>query len=87
MRVEGGSVDDVPARSLLRHQAGMGQFLEMERQGVRRDSEPLGHRARRQAGSASDDQGSKDLKPYGLCQCCERLDDVFFFHSSILVEA
>ena len=47
---------------------------------------PLGHGSRRQAGRASDDQGSEHLQPDGLCERRQRLNDVFLFHGSTLVE-
>src|SRR4051794_36073002 len=67
--IEGGSVDDVAAGALLRHQPGVGQLFEVEGQGVRRDAQTLGHGSRRQAGRTSDDQGSEHLQAYRLCEC------------------
>jgi len=84
--IESGSVDDVSAGPLLRHQPGVGEFLEVERQGVRRDAQPLGHGPGRQSGRPSDDERSEHLQAYGLREGCQRLDDVFLFHRSTIVE-
>jgi len=64
----------------------VGQFLEVERQRVRWDPEPLGHRARRQAGSASNDKRAEDLQADGLGERRKRLNDVSLFHDSTLFE-
>jgi hypothetical protein len=42
--------------------------------------------AGRQARIANDDQRAKDLQPKGLGQGGQALDDVCFFHISIIVE-
>ena len=45
MSLERRPVDDVSAGALLRHQPGIGELLQVERQRVRRDVQGLGHRA------------------------------------------
>src|SRR5450755_2347258 len=84
--VERGSIDDVAARTLLRHQAGVRQLLQVERQRVGGDAQSLGHRPWRETGAAPNDQGPEHLEPHRLGQRGERTDDVFFFHYSSLLE-
>src|SRR4051812_42389077 len=84
--VERSAVDDVPARTLLGHQAGVGELLEVKRQGVRRHVERLGDRPRREAGRASHDKRSEHLQADRLREGSQCVDNFALFHISMLSE-
>ena len=80
-------IDDVATRTLLRNQASVGEFLEVERQRICGYFQPFRHGPGRQAVLAGHDERTKYLEPDRLGKCRQGSDDYFFFHLSILIEA
>ena len=84
--LDGRAVPQIAALARLRHQAGVHQLLQVERQRRARQVQHDGQLTRRQALGRSADQGAKDAQAHALCQGSERNDGGFFFHISIFVE-
>lgn len=81
-----GSINQVAAGSLLCHQSSIDEFLKMKRQSGRWDGQSFLEGARGEAIVARHDQGSKNLEPQGLGKRSQRLNHVFCFHNSRIIE-
>jgi hypothetical protein len=85
------AVDQIPALLLDRHQAGMGQFLEMKRQGVARHAQVIGQDAGREPFRAGDDQGAEGAQALGVgqggqCEDCLIFSHIYKFNYSTIFE-
>src|SRR5579875_1279950 len=63
-----GPIDQIAALLLDRDETSMGQFFQMEGQGVTRHIELVSQLARRQPFRTGNDQGAKYAQPLVVCQ-------------------
>ena len=84
--IELRAVDQAAPAALVRHQLGVHQLLEVERQRRRRHAQRGRQGPGRQPQRRGAHQGTKHPQPHGLGQCGQRGDGGFFFHLSIFME-
>jgi hypothetical protein len=84
------TVDQIPANAFLTDQVSMHQFLQMKRQGVRRNAQGLHQGARGQARLPCNDKRTKNLQTRNLRKRSQSFDNggrfVGEFHVSIILE-
>jgi arsenate reductase len=79
-------IDDRSAFAARVNQPCVGEFFQMKRERCRGDFEPLGDLAGRDANFPRRHEKPKDPQPRFLGEGRERIDRLFYFHISILLE-
>ncbi|OGA83196.1 MAG: hypothetical protein A2711_14050 [Burkholderiales bacterium RIFCSPHIGHO2_01_FULL_63_240] len=84
--LEGRAVNEVTSIALLTDQIGVHQLFQVEGQCGGGHLQLRRQIPWRESLRASDNQGTKDTQTHGLGQCGEGFNDVFLFHTPMVIE-
>lgn len=82
-----GAIDQVAALLFDGDETGVGQFLQVERQGVAGHVELVGQHAGRESFRAGNDQGAEHAQTLGMRQRAQGGNGLIFVHCSIIQQS